>query len=271
MVNTATCPSSPIWHDKLCALVDSLQRKFDVDGVYIDQIGCTGNTQCWAPDHGHPRGGGGFWRDGYKHILTDIRTEKLRPGGMLSTEENGEPFSDMFDMMLMVNGLNGGGYLRTVPVFPMVYSDRVVTSAYNYLPEVLEEGVPSTYRFAFAKALLYGSQPGWVRAFVITDPKYSAEAQFLRNLMDFRSGIHDIFLGGEFVREFTPGGKNPKRKYVKYWEETVVMGAEWTDREGKRAWILVNMDSAPHKVTLPKDAPQKKIMVPADGAVVIRQ
>ena len=270
VVNSVTCPYTQIWHDKLCALVDSLQAKFDVDGVYIDQIACAQLRPCWNPSHGHPLGGGGFWREGYSRILGDIHDEKLRPGGMVSSEENGEPYSDLFDMMLLVNSLNFGGYTRIVPVFPLVYSDRVVTSAFTYLPEVIEAGDPGTYRFAFAKALLYGSQPGWVRAFVITDPKYVAEAAFFKNLMDFRGTIHDIVLGGEFVREFTPGGKNPRRKFVKYWEETVVMGAEWKDREGNPAWILVNTDSKPHKVKLPAMAPVKHITVPASGAIVVR-
>lgn len=270
MVNTVTCPYTRTWHDKLCALVDSLQTLFDVDGVYIDQIGCAQQRPCWNPNHGHPLGGGEFWREGYSNILGDIRRSHLRPGGMLSTEENGEPYSDLFDMMLLVNSLNYSGYTRIVPVFPMIYSDRVVTSAFTYLPEDIEAGDPGTYRFAFAKALLYGSQPGWVRAFVITDPKYEDEAAFLKNLMDFRGTIHDIVLGGEFVREFTPGGKNPRRKFVKYWEETVVMGAEWKDREGHPAWILVNTDSRPHKVKLPAMAPVRQAMVPASGAIVVR-
>ena len=268
--NANVCPYTEIWHDKLCGLVKSLQDQFNVDGVYIDQIGCAQQRPCWNPDHGHPRGGGGFWRDGYKHILNDIHLAHLRPGGMVSTEENGECYSDLFDMMLMVNSVNHKGYGRLVPVFPMVYSDRVITSAYTYLPETIESGDPSTYRFAFAKALLYGSQPGWVRAFVITDPKFAAEAGFLRKLMDFRSTIHDIVLGGEFVREFTPGGKNPRRKFVTYWEEGVVMGAEWKDREGKPAWILVNTDDKPHKVTLSAGAPVKRVMVPALDAVAVK-
>ena len=176
-------------------------------------------------------------------------------------------------MMLMVNSLNNDhpGPLKIVPVFPMVYSDRVITSAFTYLPEVLEVGVPSTYRFAFAKALLYGAQPGWVRAFIITDPKFAAEAAYLRKLMDFRSTIHDIVLGGEFVREFTPLGANPKRTFERYWEETAVLGAEWRDRDGKPAFILVNTESEAHKVRLPKEASRRgTVTVPPDGAIVIR-
>lgn len=272
VVNSVTCPCSETWHDKLCALVDSIQTQYGVDGVYIDQVGCTTPEPCWSAAHGHPRGGGSFWLEGYQHILRDIRKDHLRPGKMLSTEENGECYTDLFDMMLMVNSLNNDhqGPLKIVPVFPMVYSDRVITSAFTALPEVLDEGVPCTYRFAFAKALLYGAQPGWVRAFIISDPKYAAEAVFLKNLMDFRSGIHDIVLGGEFVREFTPGGKNPRRYFVRFWEDTVVLGAEWKTREGKPAWLLVNTDTVPHKVSLPRNAPRKTIVVPADGAIVVR-
>ncbi len=153
----------------------------------------------------------------------------------------------------------------------MVYSDRIITSAFTALPEVLEVGVPGTYRFAFAKALLYGAQPGWVRAFIITDPKFASEAAYLRKLMDFRSTIHDIVLGGEFVREFTPLGANPKRTFERFWEETAVLGAEWKDRDGKPAFILVNTEQEAHKVRLPKEASRRgTVTVPPDGAIVIR-
>lgn len=270
VVNTVTCPYTKTWHDKLCGLVDSLQRKFNVDGVYIDQIGCTIQTPCWNPDHGHPRGGGEFYLEGYRNILRDIRSNILRPEGMLSTEENGECYSDLFDMMLMVNSRYRSGYSKIIPVFPMVYSDRIITSAYTYLPEILEVGQPSTYRFAFAKALLYGSQPGWVRAFIITDPKFENEAIFLKNLMDFRKGIHDIVVGGSFVREFAPRGDNPECTYVRFWKDSAVLGAEWIDRNGGKAMILVNTDTKSHKVTLPAGVPQKKVTVPALDAVVIR-
>jgi len=271
VVNTVTCPYTQIWNDKLCGLVDSLQTKFDVDGVYIDQIGCTIQTPCWNPDHGHPRGGGEYYLEGYQRILRNIRENILRPDGILTTEENGECYIDLFDMMLMVNNSRFiPGKSRIIPVFPMVYSDRAVTSAYMYLPKTLESAHPTTFRFAFAKALLYGSQPGWVMAFIITDPKFETEALFLKRLMDFRGGIHDIVVGGSFVREFTPGGDNPECDFVSFWKDKVVSGTEWVDRNGGKAMILVNTDTKPHKVTLPAGAPQKKVTVPELNAVVIR-
>jgi len=272
VLNSVTCPSTQIWHDKLYGLVDSLQLLYGVDGVYIDQVGCSRQYPCWNPDHNHPRGGGEFWLQGYQKILRDIRTQgALRPGNILITEENGECYSDLFDLMLMVNTHYTPGVSRIIPVFPMVYSDRVVTNAYRYFNEDVSLEKACDLRFRFTKALLYGSQPGWVRAFVIMDPKFRPEAQFLRNLMQFRSGIHDIVLGGYFVREFFPEGDNPSRKFDTFWDEHAVMGAQWLDRKGNNAWILVNTDSVPHKVKLPKEAKGKEMTVPADGAVVFRK
>jgi hypothetical protein len=77
-------------------------------------------------------------------------------------------------------------------------------------------------------------------------------------------------VGGSFIREFTPGGENPRCNYVKFWEEGTVLGAEWTDRNGGKALILVNTDTKPHKVTLPAGTPHKKTTVPELNAVVIR-
>ena len=88
--------------------------------------------------------------------------------------------------------------------------------------------------------------------------------------MDFRAGIHDIVLGGEFVGDFVPGGKNPLRNYVRFWTDTAVLGAEWKDRDGKPAWLLINTDPVSHQVTLPSGAPNRKVVVSALDAVVIR-
>lgn len=271
VINAIACPSTRVWHDKLYGLVDSLQLLYGVDGVYIDQIGCSRQYPCWNPNHDHPRGGGEFWLESYRRILGDIRTGALRPGGILITEENGECYSDLFDLMLMVNTHYTAGVSRILPLFPMVYSDRVVTNAFKYFQEDVNVEKACDLRFRFAKALLYGSQPGWVRAFVIMNPKFRPEAEFLRNLMKFRSGIHDIVVGGSFVREFFPEGDNPVRKFDAFWDEHAVMGAEWLDRDGRRAWILVNTDSEPHKVRIPAYSKNRTLTVPADGAVVFRK
>lgn len=271
VMNAIACPSTQVWHDKLYDLVDNLQGMYGVDGVYIDQIGCGRQLPCWNPNHNHPRGGGEWWVESYKRILDDIHAGALRPGGILSTEENGECYSDLFDLMLMVNTQYTKGVSRILPIFPMVYSDRVVTNAFTYFKEDVNLENACDLRFRFAKALLYGSQPGWVRAFVIMNPKFRPEAEFLRNLMQFRSGIHDIVLGGSFVREFFPEGDNPVRKFDSFWDEHAVMGAEWLDHEGHPAWILVNTDSEPHVVRIPAYKKNRDLTVPADGAVVFRK
>ena len=78
-----------------------------------------------------------------------------------------------------------------------------------------------------------------------------AEARMLKNLVDFRKANHDIFFGGRFIAEFTPGGDNETVNIPNYQPTPLVMGAEWTDINGKPYYILVNMSDRDRKVTLP--------------------
>lgn len=247
--NTVTCPASPIWHDMLIELADSIQERIGTDGLYIDQIAAAAPYPCYAKNHDHPAGGGEFWYTSYKGIIDDMRREHLRPGNIIFSEENAECYIPVFDILLTVNTPHNPS-CRIVPLYPLIYSDRVLTTAYTYTPYTdVRNG---DFRYQNMQCLLYGSQLGWVDPRLLwVDEKSEYEAKFLKNLVDFRKDQHDVFIGGQYVREFIPEGDNPYVNVPVFGPDYMVKGAEWLSPEGKRVLYVVNSDSRKHRVTLP--------------------
>lgn len=247
VINTVTCPASPIWQNIQKDVIWRIQDELGTSGVYIDQVAAAPAEPCWADNHGHPKGGGAFWVRAYRDLYADIRANHLKPGNILTSEENAECYIDLFDMLLVVNSP-----LRTsniVPLFPLVYSDRVITSAFAYTPADLTTG---SFRYLNMMSLLWGAQLGWVDPVTLTKEGVEEEAEFLKKMMLFRKQQHEYVNGGQFLREIIPGGDNPVRIYPGYGKSPVVRGAEW--KSGKRdhkVLFLVNIDQEDHRVFLP--------------------
>ncbi|WP_234347300.1 DUF6259 domain-containing protein [Parabacteroides bouchesdurhonensis] len=244
--NTVTCPSSPIWQNIQKGLVDRIQSELGTNGVYIDQIAAAAPEACYAKNHPHPAGGGDFWHYAYRNLLTDMRANHLKKDNILTSEENAECYADLFDMLLVVNTAHVG--VKMIPLFPIVYSDRVITSGFTYIPEDLTNG---SFRYISMQSLLWGSQLGWVNPVALMKPEAKNEALFLKNLMLFRRNQHDLFLGGRYLQEITLKGDNPTRDIPRYEVSPVVRAAEWLSVDGKKVILVVNMDDSKHKVVLP--------------------
>ena len=247
VLNTVTCPASPIWSDVLYGLNESILKDLRTDGVYMDQIGCAASEPCYADGHNHPKGGGGWWPEAYRTLLEDMRDRLYKKNQAMTTEENVECYIDLFDMMLIVNSPHNA-YTKMVPLFPVVYSDRCIYSGFTYIPWKLADG---SMDYISMKSLLWGAQLGWVDPQILLKPENAGPAEFLKTLSDFRKSQHDIFVGGRFIKEFIPGGDNPVIDIPNYQKTNVVMGSEWESVSGKRACVLVNMGGSDLDVVLP--------------------
>lgn len=247
VLNTVTCPSAPSWRKILRDLNETILYDLKTDGVYMDQIGCAASEPCYADNHDHPKGGGGWWPAAYRTLLTEMDRNLYRKKHAMTTEENVECYIDLFDMMLVVNSPHTST-VKMVPLFPLIYSDRCIYSGYTYIPWKLNDG---SMNFITMKSLLWGSQLGWVNPELLMRPENKVEAQFCKTLASFRKQSHDLFLGGRFIGEFVPGGDNPLVNIPNYQETNVVMGAEWESLGGQRVYLLVNMSGTDRCVVLP--------------------
>lgn len=247
--NTVTCPSSPIWHDMLIELADSIQLGIGTDGIYIDQIAAAAPYPCYAHNHPHPAGGGEFWYESYKGIIDDMRADHLPEGNIIFSEENAECYIPVFDILLTVNTPHNPS-CKIVPLYPLIYSDRVLTTAFTYSPYF--DVTLGDFRYQNMQALLYGAQLGWVDPrLLFKDEATMYEAQYLKNLADFRKDQHDVFVGGQYLEEIIPGGDNPYVNVNVFGWDYMVKGAKWLSADGKPVMYIVNSDSKPHTVTIP--------------------
>lgn len=247
VLNTVTCPSSDIWRNVQKGLVKRIQEELGTRGVYIDQIAAAACEPCYATNHNHPLGGGNWWHYAYRSLLKEMRTGCLKAGNVLTSEENAECYIDLFDMLLTVNTPHSQ-YVKAVPLFPLVYSDRCITSAYAYIPADLSNGV---FRFENMRCLLWGSQLGWANPVDMAKPEAKTELKFLKDLADFRRKNHDLFCGGRFMGNIALEGDIPMREIPSFENTPVVQAAKWISISGEASAVIVNMDEVSHKVTLP--------------------
>lgn len=262
VLNTVTCPSSPIWQDVLRDLNRRILTELKTDGVYMDQIGCASSETCYATNHTHAPGGGGWWPAAYRELLEGMRRDIYGSDQAMTTEECAECYIDLFDMMLVVNSPHSAS-VRMMPLFPLIYSDRCIYSGYTYIPWNFKDG---SLRFISMKSLLWGSQLGWVDPEMLMREENHIDAEFLKNLSDFRRKQHDLFVGGRFLGEIIPEGDNPCRDIPRYENTPEVLAAVWENTKGEQAYIVVNMGDDTREVVLPGG---KQIMVPALNAIRI--
>ena len=53
----------------------------------------------------------------------------------------------------------------------------------------------------------------------------AVEARFLKTLMDFRRGLHDVIYGGRFIREMAAEGDNPLLHAPGFGDEAAVLAS----------------------------------------------
>lgn len=247
--NTVTCPSSPIWKNIIWNLADRIQNELHTDGLYIDQIAAAAPYPCYAPNHDHPAGGGEFWYHSYRDMIYELRESHLKKNNVVFSEENAECYIPCFDILLTVNTPHSPN-CKIIPLYPLIYSDRVLTCAYTYTPYT--DVTQGEFRYQNMQCFLYGSQLGWVDPRLLwVNEKSEYEAQFLRNLTELRKKQHDVFIGGRYLREFIPQGDNPIADIPTFGKDYMVKGAEWQKPDGKKVLYVVNSDSKQHTVTLP--------------------
>lgn len=257
--NTVTCPSSSIWQGMVRSLADSLVHSVGTHGVYIDQISAAASEPCYAANHPHAKGAGAWWPKAYHRLLGNLHENVFTEGQAVTSEENAEPYLDLFDMLLIVNTPHSAD-VKMLPVFPLIYSDRVVYSGLNYYHQELNDG---HFLYNNARSLLWGAQLGWIQPDWLFADGNEREVKFLKTLGDFRAANHDIFYGGNFIRELTFPEKLPELKVFDGESYPVVMGAQW-NAHGADAYILVNMGPDVQRVTLPTG---KKVSVPPYNAI----
>jgi hypothetical protein len=257
--NNVMCPYTEYWQDKIAGIARSLEEECGIHGVYIDQVAAGRGVPCYNPNHGHPVGGGDFWRAGYE-LLLDKTRNNISDNTILITEENAECWLNLFDAHLMVNTQVNG---RVVPLFQSVYSGKTILICSLYYSSD-EPKNSLSFRMKTAITFLWGSQLGWIQPFRIMDPEVRTEADFLKNLAKTRQYAHSLIDAGRFLGMLNVEGDNPLLKGVMKGpfsgqydiREPAVSASAWLSPEGKLGILITNISDESHEVKL--DIPFEK-------------
>ena len=194
--NTAVvCPFTQKWQDIMTDTVVGLVEDCGVDGVYLDQIAATAPALCMDSSHGHPVGGGIWWREGYESMLAKMRAKV--PRALLTTECEAEPYMADHDAYLSWTHV----LPDQVPAFSAVYSDKIVQ--YGRTPVAFCADYPDVesvheVRASYAQSYLFGEQLGFMfmRAMLTCGDRL---IPFLDRLVSEREMLTEYFNRGELT------------------------------------------------------------------------
>jgi len=175
-------PFTPYWQETLVDTVAELTNVWDVDGVYIDQIGAASPEECFDPIHGHTLGGGTYWTDGYEAMLSSIQgvMDSNVDGSLppIVTENNAEVYMDKLQGYLTLTAFkkslaqspSGGkinGYPHFSPAFAMVYGGYFVGFGAEWFLTDFEDS--DWFCGKLSTMLTAGAQMGWFSLISIID------------------------------------------------------------------------------------------------------
>jgi len=244
------CPTTALWRRTVSDIVlRLLGPECNVDGVYIDQVAAAAPRLCFDKTHGHPPGGGCWWTEGgYWPMLRDLRARIAadRPGKMITTECNAEPYVNLFD-----------GYLtwhfqedEAIPLFAAVYGGRVQLFSRAYQGDSWK-GL--AMRMKTAQALVWGEQLGWISPDVVKDP---VAGPFLRRLGRLRYALRECLARGRMARPPRVTGDGATVTADWQWSgkrlvtTPAVESGAWQAPDGRVVLLFVNVDEKPHAFDL---------------------
>lgn len=244
------CPSRREWHRVINNFSLRILDELGAKSIFIDQIGAAPGCACYDPAHGHPIGGGAWWRDGYKQAMDPIRRAYNAKGAIVTTEGGGEAYLDMVDAYLQV-------VQRTpedVPFHNAVYSGY---TTYFCSPENNDDA-PAAFRALQARELLWGNSLGWFLKDILDRPD---KCEILRRLCLFRQQNLDALAYGHLLDElrfvcpvasstyewlgrrphFRLFDKSFKLPPSKFAVMSNVIGTWWQTAEGKNVLLAINL------------------------------
>jgi len=242
------CPTTKVWQDKVCEIIDGLVNKVGVNAVYLDQIAAAGPRQCFDASHGHPLGGGAWWCPPYWKMMDRIQKigAAKSPGIFFTTENNAESYSQNIDAFLVWNPRRP----NMIPINAVVYGGMRVHFANRVNP------ADSDMAFAMkvGRDFLWGTQLGWMAPFYL-EPAHKNKGVYFRRLARARLMARKFLGYGQMLR---PPEIRCSAEVTAEWfghrkfEHTVtwsaVGGACWRAPDGHVGLILTNYDDEPHRV-----------------------
>jgi hypothetical protein len=186
------CPYTEKWQNYIYDLTKTIVDELGVNAIYLDQVSAAPIKLCYDKNHNHPIGGGSWWVEGYRKMLSRLRTIKDKNGNpiVITTEFAAEPYMDMSDAFLvwMQRAPND------LPMLPMVYSGYTIYFGSNcYFPE------DKAWKIVQARCMLWGIQNGWMPPEYILDPKQTSRKEYFKKVIAMHNHAKKYLVYGELV------------------------------------------------------------------------
>lgn len=246
----AMCPTDGTWRKLIQDLVAQMEDTLPIDGIYFDQASSSHGTPCYDESHGHPTGGGRYFCDGYRRMMTDIIARKPKDSFYFS-EDNTEEYMNLFDGFLTWRWLMA----EEVPAFPAVYAGYILTLGRSTIGKKKED--VEFFKYSMAQAFLYGQQLGWCKADVLYD---EGKLPFLKTLVRERYRYGRLFLCADMLRpprvrcDAPPKTTSPALSNKTDVVMEQVLAGAWRQRtDGKVVLFVINVGKAEsaYSLTIP--------------------
>ncbi len=214
------CLGTEFWRRKYAGLAADAVRGLGVDGIYMDQA-CT-SLPCYDATHGHPRGGGTYWMEGFR-LLANAIHRRAGEQAVLAGEGCGEPWLPYLDLMLSLQ-VSRERYTppdgwETIPFFQAVYHAYAVSYG-NYssltMPpyddlwpapfapqeplKLLDRKFSRQFYLEQARAFVWGQQPTVANFQPEQFEQRPEEIAYALNLARLRARATKYLLHGTYLR-----------------------------------------------------------------------
>ena len=251
----AMCRASEWWQRRMADLAAHATR-LGFAGVYLDSFG-KGANDCFAPQHGHPRGGGNTVITGQRRMAQQVlRTVRSIDGeALLAGEAPVEAFRDLLDVYLFaVNRYPG-----YVPATRVIWGDYGLGHGRGIRVAGDGPGVAAE----LATLFLEGSIPG--RFFCeggtneILQPGHESDLAFLKKTVAYTETGIDYLRFGEYLH---PLALTPDPPPVAFTESStngklevpaLLHSVLRSHRDGSVALVFANISDRPHSAAFTAD------------------
>ena len=237
------CPWTETWRRVVQTFTGRILDELGATSLFVDQVGAARAFPCYDPSHGHPVGGGAWWREGYARMMEPVRRAYNERGAFLTTEGAGEAYLDLFDGFLQVVERTP----EDVPFWSAVYSGY---TTYFCTPEHTGDD-PQSFRYQQSREMLWGHPMGWFDTSVLDKPE---KCEILARLCAFRQANLDALAYGNLLDELRPVSPLPEIAYswkprffwrasasVKHGTTPAVIGNWWRTADGETVLLAANL------------------------------
>ena len=250
------CPYAYPWQKKMEGLMKQVVEEVGMDGAYIDQITSSFVIPCFVESHGHPRGGGNSWYEGYRQMMNLIRAtvNTKHPEVIWTSESTIDCWVDQFDANLSqqcgtIDGRYGDGWLP-IPLSNSVYHEYGMVYGSG---QPMDRVLPDAFYLGYALVLVGGTIPlisGYFAKHVGTD-ELKDYVEYLVRLVKARKSAHKYLAFGRWL----PPVELEVEEVDAQWSEEgkpkrvpAVVTATWKDEEGSVCLALVNHTGQERKI-----------------------